>query len=790
MASVRIGGARVDITGQSAGLEKAMRRASMAYDRQGKDLKRLRGQAKKTNTAYDGLAKAAKRVGPLAAGALGGFGLAQAVKSIAAFEQGIADLSAITGATGKDLEALEAASLKLGATTTYAGTEVAEAFKLVASAKPDLLSSTAALTEVTKATLTLAEAAGIDLAAAADGLGLTLNQFGLGADQAGRVINVLAAGSKFGAASIASIGLAMKEFGVSASTAGVSVETATAAVEALAAVGIKGSQAGTALRNIILKLETQSESLRPSVVGLTSAFDNLNARNLDTKELTKLVGLENVNAAQALLGNVDAVRKLEEQLTGTNVAYEQAAIRTQTLEGRTKTLAGAWESFLNRLSNTAPLKAATDGLTALLNAASGAAPADAPSIAEQRVKKLIALKKEELFLAKATAAFDANPLSERLQQVYEKSLATVRKLKNEVLELRGLSGPPAPARVEADTYGAAVTPDRGEHYTDPYGPLGLEAAFADTPGRNAQRGKELLEALTAARKRDAQAAKESADAEKAWASEVEAARKRLLGGNVFGGGRGGDPRALANQARLQAWEEERVAHEEAVAARVKVEKAASDEVMRQANAVRDAQVKAARDAQRAWETMAMSIGDHFANAFGAFVGGSQSAGEAFRSFASGVIAEMLRIQAQAAAAELLSFLGGLFVAGAPSGWRPTGGSTIRGGIPTYGLPGARQLGGPVSAGRAYTVNEATGRSEVFVPDRDGRIVPPHKAGGMGGGVHIDRFTVEGVNDPTAILAVLYREIPRITSAVEGNIMDKSRYNNALRSALQRAAGTR
>lgn len=262
------------------------------------------------------------------------------------FEKSLSDLSAITGATGDQLAYLKAQAQEIGASTSLSASQAAEAFKLIASAKPDLLESSAALNEVTRAAVTLAEAAGTSLPDAANTLGSALNQFGASADEAGRYINVLAAGSKYGAAEVTDVAESLKVAGVSAASANVSFEETNAAIQALAAVSIKGSEAGTALRNVILKLETDSNSkLRPSVVGLTGALQELGRMNEDTAALTKRFGLENINAAQALLNNVDNVEKLTGQLTGTTTAYDQASIRTNNLDGDMKELSSAVEAL-------------------------------------------------------------------------------------------------------------------------------------------------------------------------------------------------------------------------------------------------------------------------------------------------------------------------------------------------------------------------------------------------------------------------------------------------------------
>ena len=251
-----------------------------------------------------------------------------------AFSSSISELSAITGATGKNLDFLREQSLEIGRSTTLSASQAAEAFKLIASAKPDLLESGEALASVTKEAVKLAEAARIDLASAANTVGTSLNQFGAGAEEAARFVNVLAAGSKLGASSIADTAEALKNSGAAAAAAGVGFEEANAAIQVLAAGGLKASEAGTGLRNIILKLEADTDQkLRPSVVGLGTALENLAAQNLTVTEITKKFGVEGVVTAATLLKNADATSKLTTALTGTNIATEQAATNFDNLDG-------------------------------------------------------------------------------------------------------------------------------------------------------------------------------------------------------------------------------------------------------------------------------------------------------------------------------------------------------------------------------------------------------------------------------------------------------------------------
>src|SRR3990167_3275712 len=256
------------------------------------------------------------------------------IRSTSEFEASISELSAVTGATGKDLAYLSEQSKEIGRTTTLSASQAATAFKLIASAKPDLLANAEALNAVTRSAVTLAEAAKIDLAQAADSLGTSLNQFGAGAEEAARFINVLAAGAKFGSSEIAETAIDLKNSGAAAAAIGVSFESANAAIQALAAGGIRAGEAGTGLRNIMLKLESDTNNkLKPSINGLSGAIKNLAGEQLSITELTEMFGKENVVAAQTIIKQADSLAILEKNLTGTNTAAEQAATNVDNFKG-------------------------------------------------------------------------------------------------------------------------------------------------------------------------------------------------------------------------------------------------------------------------------------------------------------------------------------------------------------------------------------------------------------------------------------------------------------------------
>jgi len=262
------------------------------------------------------------------------------------FSQSIADLSAITGASGKDLEFYANKAKEIGRTTSLSAAEAAEGFKLIASAKPDLLESATALAAVTQEAVTLAEATGISLPESAAALGSALNQFQMPAGDAARVVNALAASAQFGTAEVQQVTEAMRNAGSAANSLGLDFEETVAGIQALAAAGRQGADAGTALRQVLLKLEaTGRAELQPSVVGLVGALNELKSQNLDNTELMDLFGQEAFTAATALLAQSDTAEQLNTSLRGTNTATEQAAVRMDTLQGDTLKAQSAIEAL-------------------------------------------------------------------------------------------------------------------------------------------------------------------------------------------------------------------------------------------------------------------------------------------------------------------------------------------------------------------------------------------------------------------------------------------------------------
>lgn len=256
-------------------------------------------------------------------------------------ESSQANLKALTGLDDSSIEWLTKQAEKLSTTMDESGLrvkksaqEILEAYTMVGSKKPELLQDKEALNAVTIEAMRLAEAAGIDLTDAVAGVTLAMNQYGAAADEASRYVNVLAAGSKMGAVGVATQTESIVKAGVAASVAKVPIEQLVGVLETLGERGIEGSRAGTQLKTFLLKLESGAEETRPSVVGLQQALETLAKKNLDATQMTKMFGLESYTAAQALISSADKVKYYTDAVTDTNIAVEQAAINSDTMEAK------------------------------------------------------------------------------------------------------------------------------------------------------------------------------------------------------------------------------------------------------------------------------------------------------------------------------------------------------------------------------------------------------------------------------------------------------------------------
>ena len=365
------------------------------------------------------------------------------LNTVTDFEKGIAELSAITGATGDDLKFLEKAAIQLGSNTEIAGVkinksakDIVEAFKLAASAKPELLANVQALKSFTEQAIILAQASNGEVKNSITALTQIMNQFNAPTEDASKFINLLAAGAKFGAGEVDFLQEAITKTGVAAKTAGISVETTAATMELFAEKGMTAEKSGISFRNILLKLQQDTSLYTNGIFDYSKALDYLEKNQYNTIALAEKFGAENVVSALALAQNRDRVEELTKSMTGSNAAYEQAEVNSKTLAFATKGLGSAWDSFVLSISSSGGV------LTSVVNAASFSLKGlsllirEAAAMAKGDNSELARIEEERLNLAGKLSEKQLWYISEYRKYVNEKRASDKALSEEEVLELK------------------------------------------------------------------------------------------------------------------------------------------------------------------------------------------------------------------------------------------------------------------------------------------------------------------------------------------------------------------
>ena len=253
------------------------------------------------------------------------------------FNESLQNLSALTGLQGKELEFLankaKETSYKVtdaGVVITQSAEEILDAYTKMGSQRPELLKDAAALAEVTEQGIILSEAAQMQLDPAISALATTLNQFNEPASESGRIINILAAGSKEGAGDIPYLTAAMEKSGTTANLMGISIENMVGTIEAIAPKFAEASQAGNSLDKVLLKMKEKNIGYQSGMFDLSDAVDELQVRYRNGESAASIFGVEHAKMAEVLVMNKTEIERYTDAVTGTNIALEQAVTNTNT----------------------------------------------------------------------------------------------------------------------------------------------------------------------------------------------------------------------------------------------------------------------------------------------------------------------------------------------------------------------------------------------------------------------------------------------------------------------------
>jgi len=289
------------------------------------------------------------------------------IDEIMKYEDELANLQAVTGATDAQFGVFKKNINQVASETKKSSVEVAQAFTAIANNQPELLKDADALGMVVKQSILLAKAAKIDLQPAGEAVTQVLNQYGKGAEYAAKLVNVLASGSVAGSSEIRDTAEAIKQFGTVAATAGVQIDESVALIE-LGSKFDKGAEAGVKFRNILLNMtgakvldKLALRDLKKAGVNLdivSSKTLPLNTRLLemskiakDTNAIMHVFGKENAAMAAGVLTNAGAFAEMQMKVNTIGEAERMAAKNSDTLRNKIEEAKASFVTYLTSSDN-------------------------------------------------------------------------------------------------------------------------------------------------------------------------------------------------------------------------------------------------------------------------------------------------------------------------------------------------------------------------------------------------------------------------------------------------------
>ena len=348
----------------------------------GVDITDFEKQMNQVNQRFNKLGDQVQDAGAQIGAAFGGVslaiagGLGVAVKKAADFEQGLSNIKAVSGATGKEMEQLKQLALDMGASTKYSATEAAQGIE-------ELVKAGVSMTDITngglKGALSLATAGGLELADAAEIASTALNAFRKDGLSVSKAADILAGAANASATSVEELKFGLASVSAVASSVGMSFEDTTTALALFAQNGLKGSDAGTSLKTMLMNLQPSTDKARAlfEELGLVTAdgasrfFDaNGQLKSLDSiagilkDSMTGLTDAQRIQKMETIFGS-DAIRAanilFKEGASGaTNMkkamskvtAEQVAAEKMNNLNGAIEQLKGSFETFMISIGET------------------------------------------------------------------------------------------------------------------------------------------------------------------------------------------------------------------------------------------------------------------------------------------------------------------------------------------------------------------------------------------------------------------------------------------------------
>lgn len=299
---------------------------------------------------------------------LTGFGMA--VNAAADFEKKLDYFGAVNNATAEQMEKVREKALELGRTSLYSAGQVADA--LVEMGKAGV-SAEDIIDGMADAMVNLAAAADIDLAQATNIVTSQIQAFSLSAKDAVHVTNLMAGAANASIIDVTDIGVSMKYVAGVAHSLGISIDSTTDAISLLGKAGIKGSTAGTSLRQIMVSLAGGTKKAKGVLrelgiitedgsnkfftqagraKSLAEVFQILQDHTADLTDKERLMAMRTIFnnralAAASILTKEGAAgfAEMNAEISKTTAA-DVAAKRMDNLSGDIRKLKGNFETFL------------------------------------------------------------------------------------------------------------------------------------------------------------------------------------------------------------------------------------------------------------------------------------------------------------------------------------------------------------------------------------------------------------------------------------------------------------
>ena len=336
-----------------AATSKKLGTMTTAMDKTGKSMSKANNSAKALNTTGNRMVGIFKSASIAIASAFAFRAIIGSIRgvitSFSDFESQMSAVKAISGATDAEFIKLRSSAEKLGATTVFTATQVAQLQEEYAR----LGFSADEIVQAQAGTISLAAATGESLKSSAETAGSVIRAFGLEALDTGRIVDIMGASFTSSALNLERFSQSMKFVAPVAKAAGFTIEETSAMLAQLADNGLHGSIAGNALKNIMLRLGDANSKLNKklghTVQGLPQFTEALRGMKDGAFGLTDAVDLLDKRSAPAFLALLANIDGLEESLGTLNNAEgavsRMAAIRLDNLQGDFTLLKSATEGL-------------------------------------------------------------------------------------------------------------------------------------------------------------------------------------------------------------------------------------------------------------------------------------------------------------------------------------------------------------------------------------------------------------------------------------------------------------